>query len=212
MTSIVGFVPNLREGETLPAWMNLDWSSKVQHDIYRDWGTYYSNRRRENFALYYLTQALLLDNEDWDTLYRRSVAKSKAAQINDSLLDALRAEEMAESDVGPNCPINLQICDCQLMLNKFEMSKLKLHTNLSHFRGTKAKNFDKRLIVVDDIIREVTGKALSLYYLKNRKLVQHVSALIKESEIIDDRPMWKILRDQEKCDILSIPEEEKSRF
>lgn len=167
MASIVGYVPLLGEGEAMPAWMHFDWSAKVQHDIYRDWGTYYSSRRRENFALYYLTQALLLQNDDWSTMYRRSLTRGKAADIPAALLDAITAEgksrywidsrifhpfeysiEMALNDVGPNCPINLQICDCLFNLNKFEACKGTLHNNLRRFMGIKAKNFEKRLIVV----------------------------------------------------------------
>ncbi|XP_017868422.1 PREDICTED: uncharacterized protein LOC108617211 [Drosophila arizonae] len=209
MASIVGYVPLLGEGEAMPAWMHFDWSAKVQHDIYRDWGTYYSSRRRENFALYYLTQALLLQNDDWSTMYRRSLTRGKAADIPAALLDAITAEEMALNDVGPNCPINLQICDCLFNLNKFETCKATLHNNLRRFMGIKAKNFEKRLIVIDDVIRDVTGKALSLFYLRNQKLVRHVSELIRASEIVDDRPKWKILKEQGKCDIQSIPDEEE---
>lgn len=36
-----------------------------------------------------------------------------------------------------------------------------------------------------------------------------MSAILKANEMRDTRPMWKILKEQEKCDVLSIPEVEE---
>ncbi|XP_064536533.1 uncharacterized protein LOC135427043 [Drosophila montana] len=209
MTSIVGYVPKMDTGEALPAWMKFDWNSKVQHDIYRDWGTYYAKRRRETFALYYLTQALNLDERDWSTLYKRSLSRGRAAQIEEALADAMKAADIAMQKYGANCPINLQICDAKYELNHFEECFVELHNNIRRFVGIKAQTFEKRSVVVEGVMKDVTDKALSLFYLKNYKLVERVSAMIKEKEMIDDRPLWKILKELEKCDILSIPEEEE---
>lgn len=63
---------------------------------------------------------------------------------------------------------------------------------------------------VEEIIKDVKDKALSLFYLKNFRLVERVSATIKAKEMLDHRPLWKILKELDKCDILSIPEEEVS--
>ncbi|XP_030567645.1 uncharacterized protein LOC115767481 [Drosophila novamexicana] len=209
MKSIVGYVPKMDTGEALPAWMKFDWNSKVQHDIYRDWGTYYSNRRRETYALYYLTQALSLDEHDWSTLYRRSLTLGKAAQIEEALADAIKAADIAMQKKGPNCPINLQICDALFELNRFEKCHVELHNNIRRFMGVKTQTFEKRRVVVEEIIKDVKDKALSLFYLKNFRLVERVSATIKAKEMLDHRPLWKILKELDKCDILSIPEEEE---
>lgn len=74
MTSIVE-MPRANLEEALPPWMKIDWSDEVLHDIYRDWGTYYSRRRRENFALHYLNKALALEPTDHMTLYKRCQSK-----------------------------------------------------------------------------------------------------------------------------------------
>lgn len=91
MTSIVGHKPAAALGEALPEWAKFDWQPKTQHDIYRDWGTYYSSRRRENFSKYYYSMALELVNDDSVSLYRRSLTRSKLAEIAGSLEDARRA-------------------------------------------------------------------------------------------------------------------------
>lgn len=88
MTSIVGYIPSPTLDGAIPLWHKFDWSPEIEHDIYRDWGTYYFNRRRETFALYYYTKALDIDNYDYMTLYRRSQVQRKAARIEQALTDA----------------------------------------------------------------------------------------------------------------------------
>ncbi|XP_034478936.1 uncharacterized protein LOC117785141 [Drosophila innubila] len=209
MASIVGHVPVFPAGETIPDWAKIGWNSKVQHDIYRDWGTYYAHRRRLNFAQYYYTKSLEFDENDYLTLYRRSMTKRKAAEIKGSLEDARVAAAMGQKKRGPNCPINLQICDNLFELNQFENCNCELRDNLRRFIGVKARNFELRRKVVDDVIKDVTGKGLSLFYLNFQKVVEQVSAILKANEMQDKRPMWKILKEQEKCDVLSIPEVEE---
>ncbi|XP_060657980.1 uncharacterized protein LOC132792574 [Drosophila nasuta] len=207
MTSVVGHVPIFTTGEALPDWVKFNWNTKVQHDIYRDWGTYYAGRRRQNFAQYYFSKAMELDEKDYKTLYRRSVNNGKAARIDQALEDARNAAAMKKR--GHSCPINLQICDALFQLNQFENCNTELHDNLRRFIGVKARNFETRRVVVDGVIKDVTGKGLSLFYLNYQKVVELVSAIIKANQTKDDRPLWKILKDLEKCDVLSIPEEEE---
>jgi len=49
---------------------------------------------------------------------------------------------------------------------------------------------------------------MTLFLLKNQRLVEHVDKINKAKAIKDERPLWKIMREQEKCDILSILEAE----
>ncbi|EDW10428.2 uncharacterized protein LOC6580681 [Drosophila mojavensis] len=206
MTSIVGYIPSPTLDGAIPLWHKFDWSPEIEHDIYRDWGTYYFNRRRETFALYYYTKALDIDNYDYMTLYRRSQVQRKAARIEQALTDARLAAKIGMVARGPNCPINLQICDALFELNQFENSAIELHDNIRSFIGVKAKNFQTRVMVVNDVIKDVTSRAMSLFFMKNRKLIQRVREINKAKEFVDTRPLWKILRDQKKCDVLSIPE------
>jgi len=40
---------------------------------------------------------------------------------------------------------------------------------------------------------------------ENEKLIIHLTELLNKHKE-DDRPLWKILKEQEKCDVQSIPE------
>ncbi|XP_017836156.1 uncharacterized protein LOC108595437 isoform X1 [Drosophila busckii] len=209
MASIVGYTPKAGIEESVPVWLKIDWNDEVLHNIYRDWATYYSNRRRETFALHYYNKALELNGLDDDTLYRRSQAKRKAAQIEGALQDARAASKMAIERGRPNVAMSQQICDALFELNRMEMSKVEMHNQKRMYTGVKAKTFDMRLIVIEDVIKDATGKACAEFYLKNQKVAKIVNAIIRANELIDERPRWKILKEQGKCDVLSIPEEEE---
>lgn len=69
--------------------------------------------------------------------------------------------------------------------------------------------FLNRLTVVDENFKDSIGDTLGPFILKNEK---HFSAVLEEIERetnIDDRPLWKILKEQGKCDVLSILEKEE---
>lgn len=59
---------------------------------------------------------------------------------------------------------------------------------------------------MDGVIKDVTGEAMSAFFTKNLKTVSIVHDLIKERERVDNRPLWKRLKEQGKCDVQSIPE------
>lgn len=56
-------------------------------------------------------------------------------------------------------------------------------------------------------MRDTTNESLSQFYLNNQKTVKKVSVILKAKEKIDDRPKWKILKELDMCDVLSIPDE-----
>ncbi|KAH8402472.1 hypothetical protein KR009_012212 [Drosophila setifemur] len=212
MTSIVE-VPKAKVDGPTPVWMKIDWSPEVLHDIYRDWGTYYSRRRRENFAMHYLNKALDLEPLDHMTLYKRCQSKRKAAQMLGALSDSREAAKLACKVTGePNALINLDICDVLYELNQFENSKADMHNNIRMFSGYKQKNFDQRVLVVDEVIKDVTGEAMTAFFSKNLKTVNIVNDLMREKEKVERRPLWKVLKDQGKCDVQSIPEVEEIKL
>ncbi|XP_034477602.1 uncharacterized protein LOC117784096 [Drosophila innubila] len=186
----------------------LDWNQDVEQKIYRDWGKYYSHRRMNSTAIYYFDKALELNESDYKTLYNRCQTQRKAARIESALADARKAAIMAKEARGPNMNINLEIC-CELFeLNKFVTSKRELQNNLQIFKGNEAKEFMKRLVVVDSVIKDVTGKAMTLF-LRHQNLIQRADNIYKAKAIKDERLLWKRLSDQGKCDVVSIPEIEE---
>jgi len=66
------------------------------------------------------------------------------------------------------------------------------------------------LIKVDGNIEDTLGDGLSPFILENEKLINHMREVINNEMKVDERPLWKILKEQDKCDILSVPEIEVS--
>lgn len=59
---------------------------------------------------------------------------------------------------------------------------------------------------MDETLKDTCGKGLSPFMLENKNIFKHVKELINAQTKVDDRPLWKKLREQDQCDILSIPE------
>jgi len=107
MTSIIppgSLVPQAQGVEAaVPVWFKMDWSPEIEQGIYKDWGTYYSRRRRENLGMYYFDKALKLGPADFTTLYRRSQSKRKNAQADGALKDSLEAKRKLSSFFLKTC-------------------------------------------------------------------------------------------------------------
>lgn len=195
--------------ELVPPWLKFDCSPEIQHGIYRDWGIYYARRRQNSNAMECLTKAMELDNTDFMSIYHRSQVQRMAARLEGALNDARLAAKMAKQQGVPNADINFEYCCDLFELNQFEDSKVGMTNNLRLFKGNKTSIFEKRLMLIDDAINDSTGKAMTLFLLKNQRLFQHVNKINKAKAIKDERPLWKILREQEKCDVLSILEDKE---
>ncbi|XP_022222891.1 uncharacterized protein LOC111074426 [Drosophila obscura] len=208
MTSIVpNLTPPAGIGAAVPLWMKIDWSPEIEHGIYKDWGSYYSGRRRENMAMYYYNKALSMLPEDYVTLYHRSQTKRKNAQTEGALKDCAEAQRILKGLKIKNAPINLEICDALYELNQLEIAKAELHDNTRLFKGNKTKSFEKRLIVVDENIKNCCGEELTQFIASNEKLLIHVKEMdLKARNQVQNKPLWKILKEQNKCDVLSIQE------
>lgn len=59
---------------------------------------------------------------------------------------------------------------------------------------------------MDETLKEICGNALNSFELEYEKVFKHVKELQNAEKQVDDRPLWKKLREQDKCDVLSIPE------
>ncbi|XP_023178074.2 uncharacterized protein LOC111604289 isoform X2 [Drosophila hydei] len=206
MTLIIPVPQAQGVAEEIPIWKKVDWSPEIEQQIYKDWGKYYSRRRRENIAMNYYNKAYQLSNDDYMTLYHRSQSKRKTAQTLGALEDSLEAQKILKFKSVLNAPINLEVCDALYELNQFEKAKAELHNNTRLFKGNKTKAFEERLIVVDDNIKDACGEGLSPFILENERMMSHVKDLLNEKLKVDNRPFWKILKEQDKCDVLSVAE------
>ncbi|XP_065364632.1 uncharacterized protein p-cup [Calliphora vicina] len=189
----------------LQPWERIAWSPEHEQIIYRDWGLFYTHKQQLDIAVHYYNKSLDLKSDDPKALYFRSRCKRNIAQTDGALEDGLAAMAIDDN----NAPINLEICDALYELNKFEDYKVQLHDNTRKFFGKKVAAFLNRLIVVDENFKDTIGETLGPFILKNEKYFAAVLEKIEREKHIDPRPLWKILKDQEKCDVLSILEKEE---
>ncbi|XP_017155449.1 uncharacterized protein LOC108164311 [Drosophila miranda] len=211
---MASIVPNLTPaagvGAAIPIWMKIDWSPDIEHGIYRDWGWYYSHRRRDNMSAYYYNRALAMVPEDYVTLYHLSHTKRRNAQTEGALKDCAEAKRILKDLKIKYAPINMEICDALYELNKLEIAKAELHNNTRMFKGNKAKAFQRRLAVVNENIKDCCGEELTQFLSSNEKLVIQVREMeVKAFNALQNKPLWKILKEQGKCDVLSILEIEE---
>ncbi|KAH8322229.1 uncharacterized protein [Drosophila kikkawai] len=204
MASIIQAPPQGVE-QAVPVWMKIDWSPEIEQGIYKDWGSYYCRRRRENLGIHYYGKALNLAPNDWMTLYNRSQSKRKNALTESALKDSLEAQRLLKTLGRDNAPINLEICDALYEMNKLENSKAELHDNARLFGGNKSKMFEKRLILVDANIEDACDQSMTHFISENEKLIVQL-AVARNNFKKDERPLWKILKELGECDVLSIPE------
>ncbi|KAH8405329.1 hypothetical protein KR222_005353 [Zaprionus bogoriensis] len=210
MTSVINPVPQAQGIEAdIPVWMKVDWPPEIQHGIYKDWGKYYSRKHRGNIAMQYFDEALKLDPDDYNALYHRSQNKRAIGQSEGALADSLEAQRILKVYNTNKFPINLETCDALFQLNRFEDTKAELHNSSRLFSGNRTQFFETRLTVVDETIKDTCGKGLSPFILANEKTIKHVKELVNAQMKVDDRPLWKKLREQGKCDILSVLEQEE---
>lgn len=58
---------------------------------------------------------------------------------------------------------------------------------------------------MDENIEDACGPSMTQYISDKEKLIVHLKE-VQNKYKPDTRPLWKILKEQEKCDVLSIPE------
>lgn len=76
----------------VPKSQKIDWPSQKLQGIYKDWGKYYSRKRRETDAVHNFDRALALNSDDYNTLYHSSQTKRKIGKSEDALSDCRQAQ------------------------------------------------------------------------------------------------------------------------
>ncbi|TMW48458.1 hypothetical protein DOY81_006455 [Sarcophaga bullata] len=189
----------------LQPWERIAWSPEREQIIWRDWGLFYTSKQQLDIAVHYYNKSLNLKSDDPRALYFRSRCKRNIAQTEGALEDGIAASAIDDN----SAPINLEICEALYELNRFEDCKVELHDNTRKFIGKKVVHFLKRLVTVDENFNDSLGENLGPFILKNEKHFAAVLEKIERAKYIDTRPLWKILKEQQKCDVLSILEKEE---
>uniref|UniRef100_A0A1I8P5K3 Uncharacterized protein n=1 Tax=Stomoxys calcitrans TaxID=35570 RepID=A0A1I8P5K3_STOCA len=108
-----------------------------------------------------------------------------------------------------NARINLEICDALYELNQFENCAVELHDNTRKFCRSSEAGFLNRLVVVEENLKDSLGDPLGSFILKSGNHFAAVAEDFETNQHIDARPLWKILKEQDGCDIISILEKEE---
>lgn len=172
--------------------------------IYREWGDFCTNRQKLDTASKYYDIALNTRN-DPTALYNRSRCKRRIAQTNASLQDAKAAAESNRLNLN----FALEVVDAIYDLNEFERARCDITNRSTKFTGIQLQPFTNRADVLEIDFDATLGKTLSYFMEENMDLINQAFEDKIRRENIDKRPLWKILREQNLCDLFSVIEEEK---
>ncbi|XP_030379186.1 uncharacterized protein LOC115627604 [Scaptodrosophila lebanonensis] len=189
-------------------WQNFDWPPEQQRIIYRSWGQYFSRLRMNAQAQKYFNSCIdSRDSGDYRTLYLRSKFHRTVARGEDALLDIERAAAMPGVR---ETELNLELADVMYTMNRFEDNKMMLHDNVVKHIGSSMEPFKKRLAIVNENFRDNLGPALGPFFLKS--VFGNNTYNLPKSKIVDDRPHWKILKEEGECDVQSVVDKEEITF
>lgn len=186
----------------LEMWQKILWSEEMEQKIYRDWGIFFTHVCQLNIAIKYFNKALSMKEDDVDSLYNRSLCEKYMALSKKSLEDALTALNISELSQ----PICLQKCKAMFDSNDFEYCGVELFAEMRKFYGKKVEEFQQHFGIIEDCLLGSLGEGLHRFMLENRALFKKITEIQYLERNQDTRPRWKILREQEMCDVVSISE------
>uniref|UniRef100_T1GWB3 Uncharacterized protein n=1 Tax=Megaselia scalaris TaxID=36166 RepID=T1GWB3_MEGSC len=184
--------------KNLQPWERIGWSEDTINSIYREWGCYYFMRSTNlEIAIHYLQKALDLKENDAKSSYYLSLVQKYVALCESAYQEAIRALRL----VDLNFPININVCNILYDMNQLEHAGVEYKYKSRKFVGQKVEPFEEKFNIVTHNLMDSIGDALA-YFIRDYKKYFYK----KHLENPDERPLWKILREKEECDILSILE------
>lgn len=185
----------------LQPWERIGWNEETQQAIYREWGCYYLQRSANmDIAIHYFNKSLELRKDDPKATYLLSLSKKYIALCEAAYKDAIKALSL----VDLNFPINANVCNVLYDWNQLEHAGVELMSKSRKFVGQKVKPFEHKFDVVTENLTESMGDAMWYFITDYKRYFNAVTDIRKTTENPDERPMWKILRENDECDILSI--------
>lgn len=187
--------------KNLQPWERIGWDEQTQHAILREWGCYFFHRTSNmNIAVHYFNKSLELQKDDPKSAYYLSLSKKYIALCEAAYQEAIRALRM----VDLNHAININVCNILYDWNRIEDAGVELMSMSRKFVGQNVKAFQHKFDVVTDNLMDSMGDAMSYFIRDYKKYFNVITNIRKAIENPEERPMWKILREQDECDILSI--------
>ncbi|KAL5275744.1 hypothetical protein ACFFRR_001535 [Megaselia abdita] len=184
-------------------WEKIAWSDESLQIIYRECGNNLMRKQKLKVAIHYFEKSLELRDDDPKALYFLSLCQKYIALCESSYNAAIRGL----SALDTNQPLNLQVCNALYDLNDLESAGLELKSKGRRFTGHKIKAFQEKFEIVESNLSESLGESLFQFIQEYKQYFKTIVAIRDKLENPDERPRWKILRDNNECDILSIFEE-----
>lgn len=168
---------------------------KLQASINRDTGTFYKQHGLLNKAVGKYDQALDIKAECYKSLYEKSRCNLEMGLPDVALVDADNCIELHPDKIYIKNYRNM----CLFELNDFEES-LVAYEKTRTFK-TKKSELEKR-DVVHTVINTMIGPEQGPCLLNNRKNILKYDEY-RRAQQIDERPIWKVLKEQGACDVVS---------
>lgn len=184
-------------------WEKILWSDETLQIIYREWGNNLMRRQKLNIAMHYYEMSLELKDDDPKALYCMSLCQRYVTQCEAAYNAAIKALTVLDTSQ----PLNLQACNALYDLNDLEFAALEFKSKGRRFTGHKIKSFEEKFQIAESNIAESLGDALFQFIQEYKQYFKLIALMREKLENPDERPRWKILRDNRECDVLSILEE-----
>ena len=169
----------------------------LQQAIYRDWGIYYKSLGRVEAALNSFEASVALQDNDFRPLLERSICKMEDCDIKTAKLFADECLKFHQNKVKAQ----LQKSNCIYEENDFEQSLLEFSNTCRTFPKSKIgkNNMDLSRHTIDKAIGHDTGSCLN----NLRGPIKRLQKSYLHGQA-DKRPLWKILKEKNECDVVSI--------
>lgn len=173
----------------------------LHSSIYRDWGLHYKRQQDYSKALKSFEDSIESNSTKLKSLLERSVCRSKLGQPNEALRDAKECLNLHPNSIAAKHTH----ANCLYELNRLEDTlKISYNTFYEHPKDHLGKTFiDTVHLNVEHAIGPQAGPILRKINYK----LQKNSNLLSE-KMNDDVPIWKVLKEKQECDVISLHEEE----
>ncbi|XP_068159052.1 uncharacterized protein p-cup isoform X1 [Drosophila tropicalis] len=140
------------------------------------------------------------------------VALLKQAQCERSLampqqawLSAVQAQEITHDQPEVHEDIILEQCDALYDDNRFEDNLCTLYSEANRLNSINNKQcLENRLTKTLTVFNHTVGDSLNWFFKRNFALIQEIDRRRKTLAAFVPRPLWKDMKEQNKCDVQSV--------
>lgn len=176
-----------------------DLEPPIRAALNRDCGIYYKRKGRVATAADSFGHALEDDPESYQALLERSRCKLELGRVNEAIETAEKCLATYPNDMNAQQQLN----ECLYEKNMFEESYAGYAKTMHSFPKRRGVNEGTEL--VKNTIHSSVGPQVGPCLLTMRGDIDRYTKY-KLSQVTDNRPRWKVLKERGECDVVSIAE------